>query len=584
MATHAEQPAGAPPRPAGTLSRRRRRDEAGRDPLKARILSLPAVAFVAVTFFVPLFVLVAYSFWPTIDGEVVQRWTLDNYTRFVEEGTYARTLLDTFLFVGLASVVTVVLTFPFAYFVALKVKPSRRLLWILVAILPFWTSYLVRVFAWRNMFGDTGILNEALIRIGLISEPLVVFGFDRTAIVITFVYLLFPLAFLASYITLERMDPTLLEAGSDLGASRWRRLARIILPFARGGLLAGFLLSFITMIGDYVTPSLIGGTRGTFYSNLVVNQFGNSLQWGFGATLSLILLVSILLLLVVLRRATGAVESAGEYTRRYVLSRAPFLRAYAALFVVFLYLPIAMLVVFSFNDASYVGFPYEGFTTYWFGAVFDDPALVDAFWTSIKVAAISCALSVTLGTAAAIQLARTRGPLRNVSLSAISMPLLLPPVVLGIAIIIGLNALGVQRGLWTIVMGHVIITLPVVTLLVLSRLEGLDRNQELAAMDLGAPPMKTFLRVSLPQAAPGIVAAAMIALALSMDEFIMTFLVTGADTTLPLYIFGSIRFQVTPILTALSSLMIGASFLLIILGMLLAFGRGRWNKTIGDAS
>jgi ABC-type spermidine/putrescine transport system permease subunit II len=581
MAARAEHPA----RHGRSAARAGRAGGAGeRDPLRTPLLSLPAVLFVAVAFLLPLAVLVVYSLWTTVDGEIVRDWTLDNYRRFLQEGTYSRTLLDTFWFAGLASLITVVLTFPFAYFVALKVRPSRRLLWILVAILPFWTSYLIRVFAWRNMFGDTGILNDALLRIGLISEPLTAFGLNRTAIVITFVYLLFPLAFLATYITLERMDPMLLEAGSDLGASARKRMQRIVLPMARSGLAAGFVLSFITMVGDYVTPSLIGGTSGTFYSNLVVNQFGNSLQWGFGASLGLILLVSVLLLLLVLRRATGAVETAGEYTKRYVPSRAPFLRAYALLFVAFLYLPIAVLVLFSFNDADYVGFPFQGATTYWFGAVFDDASLVDAFWTSIRVAAASVALSVTLGTAAAVQLARTRGRLRNLSLSTIAAPLLLPPVVLGIAIIIGLNALDVQRGLWTIVLGHSILTLPVVMLLVLSRLEGLDRNQELAAMDLGATPLKTFLRVSLPQAAPGVVAAAMIALALSMDEFIMTFLVTGADTTLPLYIFGSIRFQVTPVLTALSSLMVAASFLLMILGALIAFGRGRWNRTVGTAS
>ncbi|MEI2702257.1 MAG: ABC transporter permease subunit [Baekduia sp.] len=562
-------------------SRRRKPDGERRDPLQNPLLSLPAVAFVVVAFFVPVAVLVTYSLWPTEAGQIVHDWTLENYTRFFREGTYSRTLVDTFWFVGLSSLVTVVLTFPFAYFVAQKVKPSRRIYWIMVAILPFWTSYLIRVFAWRNMFGDTGILNDTLNRIGVISEPLAFLGFSRPAILITFVYLLFPLAFLTSYITLERMDPMLLEAGNDLGASRRQRMTRIVLPIARTGLVAGFLLSFITMIGDYVTPSMIGGTSGTFFSNLVVNQFGNSLQWGFGASLSLILLASVLLMLFILRRATGAVDSAGEYTRRYVPSKARGLRAYSILFVGFLYLPIVLLFLFSFNDAEYVGFPYEGFTTRWFSAVFDDPSLRDAFWTSIRVAASSVALSVLLGTAAAVQFARTTGRTRNLSLATVTMPLLLPPVVLGIAIIIGLNALGVQRGLWTIVLGHTILTLPVVTLLVLSRLEGLDRNQELAAMDLGATPLKTFLRVSLPQAMPGIVAAAMIALAMSMDEFILTFLVTGADTTLPLYIFGSIRFQVTPILTALSSLMMAASFLLVILGALIAFGRGRANRTPG---
>src|SRR4051794_23165856 len=175
--------------------------------LENPLLPLPAVLIVAVGFFVPLVILGVYSFWPTINGKIVHNWTLDNYTRFFTQETYWRTLLRSFWFVGLASAITVALTFPFAYFVATKVRPRRRLFWILVAIIPFWTSYLIRVFAWLNVFGDEGLLNKALQGIGLTNAPVALFGFDKPAIVITFVYLLFPLAFLTIYIAIERMNP-----------------------------------------------------------------------------------------------------------------------------------------------------------------------------------------------------------------------------------------------------------------------------------------------------------------------------------------------------------------------------------------
>jgi len=261
-----------------------------------------------------------------------------------------------------------------------------------------------------------------------------------------------------------------------------------------------------------------------------------------------------------------------------VPGRSPFLFAYSLAFVAFLYVPIALLILFSLNDSETVGFPFRGFTFRWIEAVFDDPSLIDAFWTSINVALTATAISLVLGTAAAVQLSRSLGGWRNLSLAAIATPLLLPPVVLGIAIIIALNAVGIERGLWTIIAGHTILTLPIVTLLILVRLEGLDRNQELAAMDLGARPWRTFVRISLPQALPGIVGAAMIAFAISMDEFILTFLVTGTDTTLPLYIFGSIRFTISPVLSALCSLMLAASFLFMLLGALITFGRGRLER------
>jgi ABC-type spermidine/putrescine transport system permease subunit II len=543
--------------------------------LENPLLPLPAVLAVAVGFFVPLAVLVVYSFWPTEDGQIIHRWTTENYTRFFTERAYWRMLLRSFGLVAVASALTVLLSFPFAYFVAAKVPPARRLLWILIAIIPFWTSYLIRVFAWLNMFGDQGLINKALIGIGVTDSPIEFFGFGRPAIVITFINLLFPLSFLSTYIAIERINPAMSDAAADLGARPWRKLLTITLPTARSGIVAGFVFAFIAMLGDYATPQLIGGTSGTLYANLITNQFGYSLQWGFGAALAVLFLVAILLLVVVLRLVVGGVESAGEYTGGFARKRARFLLGYSVLYLVFLYTPPALLVLLAFNDSDESGLPFVGFTTRWFTVVFNNPVLLDAFWTSLKVALSAVLISAVLGTLAAVQIVRTKGRLRSFNLGMIALPLFLPPLVLGLAIIVGLNALGLQRGLWTIIAGHTILTLPVVTLLILVRLEGLDRNQETAAMDLGARPWVAFLTVSVPQALPGILAGIMIAFAISMDEFILTFLVTGSQQTLPLYIFGSLRIRVTSELNAISALMLGASFVLLTIGALVAVGRER---------
>jgi ABC-type spermidine/putrescine transport system permease subunit II len=543
--------------------------------LENPLLPLPAVLVVAVGFFLPLGVLVVYSFWPTEDGRIVHQWTLENYIRFFTRQAYWGMLLRSFGWVAFASALTVLLSFPFAYYVAVKVRPSRRLVWILLAIIPFWTSYLIRVLAWLNMFGDAGLINKGLIEIGLIQEPLAFLGFGRPAIVITFVYLLFPLSFLATYIAIERINPAMLDAAADLGARPWQRLVTITLPTARSGIVAGFVFAFIAMMGDYATPQLIGGTSGTLYANLITNQFGYSLQWGFGATLAVLFLLTILLLVIVLRFIVGGVEAAGEYTGGFTRRPAPFLLAYSLAYLVFLYMPPALLVLLAFNDSEETGLPFVGFTIRWFVEVFDNPVLLSAFWTSLQIAVAASLVSAVLGTLAAVQIARVKGRLRSFNLGIISVPLFLPPLVLGLAIIVGLNALGIQRGLWTIIAGHTILTLPVVTLLVLVRLEGLDRNQEIAAMDLGARPWWAFLTVSVPQALPGILAGVMIAFAISMDEFILTFLVTGSQQTLPLYIFGSLRIRVRPDLNAISALMLGASFLLLTIGALVGIGRER---------
>jgi ABC-type spermidine/putrescine transport system permease subunit II len=548
------------------VSARARRAKSA-SPLEHPLLSAPAVIFVALVFIVPLVVMGVYSFWPSNNaGEVVHRFTVQNYTRFFTESTYWHTLLNSFWLVGISSALTVALTFPFAYFVANKVAPKHRIKWILFAIMPFWTSYLIRVFSWLNIFGESGAAAKALSTIGLIHQTPGILQLGKPAIVVTFVYLLFPFAFLSSYVTLERLDPSLREAGADLGARPWQVLGQLTFPLAASGLLAGFAFAFISMMGDYVTPTLIGGTEGSLYANLLINQFGASGQWGFGAALALIMMVCLLVFFLLLRRAAAA-RHTGEFARRFTPSKAPFLRVYSVLFLMFLYLPIALVVLFAFNSASYVGFPIKGLTTHWFSQVLSNASVISAFQTSLQIAAMSVGLALLAGVPAAIQLSRSGGRLRNISMALLSMPLLIPPVIIGLGMILAVRAVGLQRGLWTIVLGHTLLILPIVVLVVMARLEGLDRNQELAAMDLGARPVRALMSVVVPQAMPAIVAAAMLGFALSLDEFILTFLVTETTTTLPLYIYSSLRFQVEPSLDAIATLVLGISFLLALLAL-----------------
>src|SRR5205807_4863141 len=164
--------------------------------LEHPLMSAPAVGIVLVGIGIPLAILVAYTFFPTSSaGQVlIGHWGLSNYSHLFAGSAYLNTLLVSFEFVAAAAALTVALTFPFAYYVAFRARPDRRLIWILVAVLPFGTSYLIRVFAWLNLFGDQVIINQALQRIHLVGHPLAFFAYGRPAIMITFVYLLFPLA------------------------------------------------------------------------------------------------------------------------------------------------------------------------------------------------------------------------------------------------------------------------------------------------------------------------------------------------------------------------------------------------------
>lgn len=549
--------------------------------LESPLLSLPAVSLIVIGVFAPITVLAIYSLWPTVDQQIIQEWTLANYVKFFTVKVYWRVLLESVLFAGLASALTVVIAFPAAYFVATKVNPRARPIWAAFAVLQFFTSYLLRVFVWMNLLGESGILNQTLVSYGLVSEPLWLLGLNKAGIIITFIYLLVPLAFLSIYIALERANPSFSEAAADLGARPWQCLLYVIVPVARTGILGAFVIGIITILGDYVTPQLIGGTDGYLYSNLIQLQFGSSLQWGLGSALALILMVVVFVLLLGLRWLTGGTPQVGALSRTFTAKRSPFLLCYMVAFMAFLYAPIILMTLLAFNASPNIGFPITGLTFHWFANVYRDPLLVESIKNSALVGGLAVSISLVVGTVAAVQLARTTGYWRHASLIIISVPVFLPPMLLGLAIIIGLNALGVDRGIWTIIAGHTLLCLPIVTLLVLIRLEGLDPNFELAAMDLGASPVRAFLLISVPQALPGIIAAALIGLALSLDEFILTSLVTGADSTLPLYIFGQLRFGITPSILAISVIFLALSILLLAAGAMIS--RIGQRKDSGEA-
>lgn len=546
----------------------------------ASLLTLPGVALVVVAFIIPLIVVALYSFRPTIAGEISDGFTFDNYIRAFTESVYLQSLLRTFALVGISSAVAVALAFPAAYFVATKVSPKRRITWLLVMILPYLTSYLIRVLAWMTLFGSSGLINKTLMSIGLVDKPLTVFQAGVVPIVITLAYLLFPVAFLTCYISLDRIPATMHEAGADLGAGRLRRFLHVTLPLAKGGIAGAFILSFIAMLGDYLTPAMIGGSAGVMYANVITNQFGASLEWGFGSALAVVMLVGILLLMAIMRAVSGTGQIPSTGATEFVRRPTPFFRLYAFLVLVFMYLPMGILVVFAFNDSNNVGLPFTGFTLRWFESLFSNYSLQDALMTSLQVAGAAVIIGLVLGTAAALYIARHRGMWGTTSLLTLSMPLVLPPVILGIGILVVMNTLGVERGLWTIMLGHAVLVLPMVTLVMIIRLESIDPNYELAAQDLGARPLTVFLRIVLPQIVPGLIAGALIALATSLDEFILTFLITGTDVTLPLYIFGSLRLGVSPDVAALATLMLAVSIGFVLIAGVSVLGRGRAAQSL----
>jgi spermidine/putrescine transport system permease protein len=266
------------------------------------LLAAPVV-WIGVFYLVPLGLLLVHAFW-SVDYLTIDRTpTLDNLRTISENPLYPTVLLRTFLMATAVTLTDVLLAFPIAFYVAKRVTKHRELLLMLV-VFPLWSSYLVRAFAWKTILGTNGILNSFLLATGVVSEPVSAFLYSKTGMYITFCQVWLPFMILPLYTILDRLPNSLLEAASDLGANSWQTFRRVILPLSLPGLLAGCLSVFSLTMGDYITPSLIGGSAGTeLIGGIIADQFGMANNWPLGAALILPILAIISLFLLLANRA-----------------------------------------------------------------------------------------------------------------------------------------------------------------------------------------------------------------------------------------------------------------------------------------
>jgi ABC-type spermidine/putrescine transport system permease subunit I len=261
----------------------------------------PAAAVLLVLFFIPLAIVFVYSFWTVQNLQLIPTWTLQNYLKFFQTDTYIRTFLKTVIMAVLVTAAGIGMAFPFAYFLARYVSPRWQRIMLLAVIIPFWSSYLVRVYAWQAILGEKGALNWLLMQLGITSEPLTIFLYNDVGVFIVLTYVYFPFAALSLYSSLEKFDFTQLTAAQDLGATPLRAMRRILIPQVRPGFITAMIFVFIPIIGEYLTPTLVGGTKGVLIGNLIVNFYRGGAFPAMAAA-AFIIAAFILLLLVAFRR------------------------------------------------------------------------------------------------------------------------------------------------------------------------------------------------------------------------------------------------------------------------------------------
>ena len=271
------------------------------DTAQGLTLVSPTLIYAILLLAAPIALVVALSFWTQDYLTLIRTPTIENYREAWGELIYQTLMLRSLKLSIFVTFFTIMLAFPVAYYVSFYVNPKRKPFWIFMITIPFWTSYLMRIFLWKVILGYNGVINGSLMGLGIIESPIREIAYSQNAVIITLAHAWVPFAILTIFVALEKIDRSLLEAAKDLGDGPFRRFIRITLPLAMPGVIAATVIVFIPTIGDYVTPRLVGGPNGLMISNMIELQFkkANNAPLGAALALSAMFLVTLISLVFV---------------------------------------------------------------------------------------------------------------------------------------------------------------------------------------------------------------------------------------------------------------------------------------------
>ncbi|UTN78110.1 ABC transporter permease subunit [Pseudomonas aeruginosa] len=531
------------------------------------LLVWPPQAYLLFFFLVPALIMLFASFrfpgdygglapWMySEDGQTVYDLSVENYTRLTESWVYLQLFVKSFGYALVTTLACLLLAYPVATTLARAPAKWRNLL-ILLVILPFWSNLLVRVYAWMIILSPSGALTRGInAALDLFGAQPISLMFTPFAVILCMVYVHLPFMILPLYANLEKHDPALLDAAQDLGAGRWQRFWRVTFPLSLPGVAAGAALVFIPVLGMFAIPDLVGGTDGIMIGNLIKSQFLDSRDWPFGSALS-IALTGCILLLVALGMGAARARKEAPMRRPYLLWSA------TALVYLFLYVPLVIVVLYSFND-SRLNAEWVGFTLDWYRKLFGNRDMLQAAANSLVIALVSASVATLLGTLAGVALHRFK--LRVLPLLVLT-PIAIPELLMGVSLVIFFIGLNMSLGMLSVTLAHITFSVGFVALVVQARMSGMDESLTEAARDLGATPWQSFRLVTLPLIMPGIVAGALMAFTLSIDDFVITFFTAGGGfATLPTQIYTMIKIAVTPEVNAVSTLLMLLTLVLIVI-------------------
>jgi spermidine/putrescine transport system permease protein len=268
---------------------------ATRDNRLANLVLAAPIVWTMIFLFLPYVIIFTYSFWlkkyPTFEPAL----QLGNYLQIVSDPQYFQVLLRTAKIAALTTIVSLLLAFPFAYFLVFKVQSTRLRMFLYMAVIaPLWVSYLLRAYTWKTILGSEGILNGFLVWTGILSAPTDVFLYNHFSMVVTLTYIFIPFMVMPIFTALEKIPRNLIEASRDLGVGPLGTFFKVIWPLSLPGVIAGGAFTFCLSAGDFVAPTLVGGPDGVLIANVIASQYGAALNWPLGSALAVVMLVLVL--------------------------------------------------------------------------------------------------------------------------------------------------------------------------------------------------------------------------------------------------------------------------------------------------
>ncbi|QIZ37179.1 ABC transporter permease subunit [Saccharopolyspora sp. ASAGF58] len=572
---------------------------------------LPGLIALAICYFLPLATVVP-QLWA--DGGVSIAQAVSPLYLSVAGNTLAISLITT--------VITLVVSFPLAWMIS-RANGARRLLLILLVLVPFLTSVLVRTFSWVVILGRDGLINSALQAMGLTDRPLEMI-FTTGAVVVALVHVTIPLMVFSLVTVMQRIDTRILLVARSLGAGSPTAFLRVIVPLSIPGIRSGAILVFLFSMATFIAPAVLGGTDQTMIAQVIQSQIETGFNWSLAASLGLVLAVIALIIVGLIgivsrwltpwlhaRRSAGSgSERTGAATgvlreqlptrhlippavRRVGRIAATFGRhTYVPLSTIFMLLPLVVLFPMAFTDDDTILFPPRNYSFRWFESVLTSQKWMDAALTSLRIGSVVAVVATALAVLLVLGLGRSRNPLTGLIESVVMAPLSIPTVVFALGAYLAYS----QLFRWTgrtlrltdseigIVIAHTALGLPFAFVLVSAAYVGVDTMLERAGASLGASPRRILTRITLPLMAPGIVASLLLCFLHSFDESVVSLFLSGLHvSTLPRLLWDGIRFGTSPDVAAVSALLLLLTCIIIgLIGVLLAWRQRQQSLSGGQ--